>query len=234
MEIVIGILIPFIGTCLGSLLVYFVKNNIKKSVENVILGFASGVMVAASIWSLLLPSIELCGIRLFPVIIGFCFGILLFCLFDYFMVKEHSNLMFAVTIHNIPEGMAVGISFASYMVGLSSLSSCMALAIGIAVQNFPEGSIISLPLFRKGYSKNKAFIYGVVSAVFELLGAVITIIFTRVITLLFPVFLSFAAGAMFYVVIHELIPESSDGSNNNTIGFLIGFLIMMLLDVYLG
>ena len=229
MNIVIGLLIPFIGTSLGSLLVYFIKDDLNKSIENIIWGFASGVMVAASIWSLLIPAME---ISMFASVIGFSLGILIFCLIDMF-IKNDNNLMLAVTIHNIPEGMAVGISFASYLMGLSSLSTCLALSTGIGIQNFPEGSIVSLPLFRKGFSKNKAFIYGVISAVFELLGAIITLLFTSIVSIIFPYFLALAAGAMFYVVIHELIPESSNG-NSNVIGFLFGFIIMLLLDVYLG
>ncbi len=236
MEIIIGILIPFIGTCLGSLLVYFIHKELNKNIENCIYGLASGVMIAASIWSLLIPAIELTkGILIFPVIIGFTLGIVVFCFYDiYLMKKSDHNIMIAMTIHNIPEGMAVGICFASYLMGLVTLSSCYVLTLGIALQNFPEGTVVSLPLLKKGYSKNKAFLYGVLSAFFELLGAVITLMFTSIVKFIFPYFLSFAAGAMFYVVIHELIPESSDGTQSNTYGFLLGFLIMMILDVYLG
>lgn len=242
METFIGILIPFIGTILGSLMVYFLKEKLNKNFETIILGFASGVMIAASIWSLLIPSLELAtGINWIPASIGLTLGIGLFYCLDYILKKKKiaesnrlDNLMLAITIHNIPEGMAVGVAFASYLAGSVSLASCMALAIGIAIQNFPEGTIVSLPLYKKGYSKNKAFLYGFISACFELLGAVITLIFTNLITSILPYLLALAAGAMFYVVVIELIPESNSENKLNVIGYLIGFLIMMILDVALG
>lgn len=242
METVIGILIPFIGTSLGSMMVYFLKNKLNKNFERIILGFAAGVMVAASIWSLILPSMELVEQNVwFPASVGLTLGILIFYFLDLLLKKKKiinsekvDNLMLAITIHNIPEGMAVGIAFASYLTGTVSLASCMALAIGIAIQNFPEGTIVSMPLYKKGYSKNKAFLYGIISALFELIGAIVTLLFTNFITVILPYLLSLAAGAMFYVVIIELIPESDSDNKLNAIGYLIGFLIMMILDVTLG
>lgn len=240
MNVFIGILIPFIGTIIGSLMVYFLKDNLSKRIENVILGFAAGIMVAASIWSLLIPSMDMLDSYIwFPASVGLIIGILIFYFLDYFLEKRKmngkvDNLMLAITIHNIPEGMAVGIAFASYLSGGMSLAACYALAIGIAIQNFPEGSIVSMPLLKKGYSKNKAFIYGVVSALFELLGAVITLLFTNVVSIIMPYLLALAAGAMFYVVVVELIPESDSDKRVNVLGFLGGFIIMMILDVILG
>ena len=188
METFIGISIPFIGTLLGSTMVYFLKKNLSKGFERIILGLAAGVMIAASIWSLLIPSMEMaeCIIWL-PASIGMIIGIFIFYFIDLILKKKKieksekvDNIMLAVTLHNIPEGMAVGIAFASYLSGGLSLAACYALAIGIAIQNFPEGTIVSLPLYKKGYSKNKAFFYGFISALFELFGAIITLIFTNI------------------------------------------------------
>lgn len=242
MKIVIGILIPFLGTVLGSLMVFFLKNHLNKKIENIILGFAAGVMVAASIWSLILPSLEMSKrICWLPVSFGMVLGILLFYSVDLFLKKKGieqsekvDNLMLAITLHNIPEGMAVGIAFASYLAGSLSLAAAYALSLGIAIQNFPEGMIVSFPLYKKGYSKKKAFFYGVISALFELLGAVITLFFTNFVHVILSYLLAFAAGAMFYVVVVELIPESSSDDRSNVIGFLFGFLVMMILDVTLG
>lgn len=246
MNTIIGLLIPFIGTTLGSLMVYFLKNKLNRKFEIIILGFAAGVMVAASIWSLITPAIEMSqNISWLPASIGLIIGILLFYLIDVFLkkaekkenkLKKIDKLMLAVTLHNIPEGMAVGIAFASLLAGNSNITvaSCFALSLGIAIQNFPEGTIISLPMHKKGYSKTKSFIYGVISALFELLGAILTLIFTNFISKLLPYLLALAAGAMLYVVIVELIPESNDKSNLNSLGFLFGFIIMMILDVALG
>lgn len=242
METFIGISIPFIGTLLGSTMVYFLKKNLSKGFERIILGLAAGVMIAASIWSLLIPSMEMaeCIIWL-PASIGMIIGIFIFYFIDLILKKKKieksekvDNIMLAVTLHNIPEGMAVGIAFASYLSGGLSLAACYALAIGIAIQNFPEGTIVSLPLYKKGYSKNKAFFYGFISALFELFGAIITLIFTNIVSVIMPYLLALAAGAMFYVTIVELIPESDSENKTNVIGFLIGFLIMMILDVTLG
>lgn len=243
MEIIIGISLPFIGTVLGSLMVYILKNNLNKNIENVILGFAGGVMVAASIWSLIIPALESSSNNsCLPVIIGMCLGIGIFLLIDFILKNRDNkdgkikinNLMLAITLHNIPEGMAVGIALASYMSGVISFSMAFALSFGIAIQNFPEGTIISMPLYKNGFSKNKASFYGFVSALFELLGAIITLAFTNIISVILPYLLALAAGAMFYVVIVELVPESSSSNKVNVIGFMIGFLIMMFLDVTLG
>lgn len=238
MSVFMGILIPFIGTILGSLCVFVMKKEINKKLELIIYGFAAGVMIAALIWSLIIPAINQGGIV--SVIIGLVVGVCIFYLIDYLIDKKNinnskmNNLMVAVTLHNIPEGMAVGVSFASYLVGSMSLATAYALAIGIAIQNFPEGSVVSFPLLKKGFSKKKAFQYGFISAVFELLGTIITLLFTNFVIVILPYMLAIAAGAMMYVVIIELIPESNDKSRLNVIGFLIGFIIMMVLDVLLG
>lgn len=235
MSVIIGILIPFVGTVFGALLVYFMKKEISKKAEVIIYGFAAGVMMAALIWSLIIPSIEDSN-SVIPCVIGLVIGVLIFNFIDMFFskkTKKVDNLMLAVTMHNIPEGMAVGVALASYMVGSLSLASCYALAIGIAIQNFPEGSVISFPLLKRGYSKNKAFLYGFISGVFELLGTLVTLIFTNFILGFMPYMLAIAAGAMMYVIVVELIPESSDKSRLNVIGFMIGFIIMMVLDVML-
>lgn len=246
MNTIIGLLIPFIGTTLGSLMVYFLKDKLNRKFEIIILGFAAGVMVAASIWSLITPAIEMSPkISWLPASIGLMIGILLFFIIDIFLRKldkrekkgkKVDKLMLAVTLHNIPEGMAVGIAFASALAGNNNvtIASCFALSIGIAIQNFPEGTIVSLPLRKKGFSKTTSFVYGVISALFELLGAVLTLIFTNFITAILPYLLALAAGAMLYVVIIELIPESTDHTNLNSLGFLFGFIIMMILDITLG
>lgn len=236
MEVIIGILIPFIGTIVGSLLVYFMKKELNRKIEFIIYGFAAGVMMAAAIWSLIMPSMEQGG-GVVPCIIGLVLGVGIFYMIDVVMekkaTKKMNNLMVAVTLHNIPEGMAVGVAFASYLSGGLSLAACYALAIGIAIQNFPEGSVISFPLLKKGYSKNKSFLYGFISAVFELLGTLITLVFTNFVVAIMPYMLAIAAGAMIYVIVIELIPESNSKSRLNVIGFLVGFIVMMVLDVML-
>ena len=235
MNVILGVLIPFIGTIIGALLVFFMKKEINKKVEIIIYGFAAGVMMAALIWSLIIPAIESASIV--PVIIGLILGVGIFYLIDLFVNKKNeklNNLMVAVTLHNIPEGMAVGVAFASYLAGGLSLAAAYALAIGIAIQNFPEGSVVSFPLLKKGFGKRKAFMYGFISAVFELLGTLITLLFTNIVIVILPYMLSIAAGAMMYVIVVELIPESDDRSKLNIVGFLVGFIIMMLLDVVLG
>ena len=234
MKVIVGILIPFIGTIIGSLLVFFMKKEINKKLEVIIYGFAAGVMMAALIWSLIIPAIESSSI--IPVIIGLVLGVGTFYLMDLYLNKKKkiNNLMVAVTLHNIPEGMAVGVAFASYLVGGLSLAAAYALSIGIAIQNFPEGSVVSFPLLKQGFSKRKAFMYGFISAVFELLGTLVTLLFTNFVVVILPYMLSIAAGAMMYVIVVELIPESNDKSKLNVIGFLIGFIIMMVLDVMLG
>ena len=234
MKVILGILITFIGTIIGALLVFFMKKEINKKIEIIIYGFAAGVMMAALIWSLIIPAIESSSV--IPVVVGLILGVGTFYLMDLYFNKKKkiNNLMVAVTLHNIPEGMAVGVAFASYLVGGLSLAAAYALAIGIAIQNFPEGSVVSFPLLKQGFSKRKAFMYGFISAVFELLGTLVTLLFTNFVVVILPYMLSIAAGAMMYVIVVELIPESNDKSKLNVIGFLIGFIIMMLLDVMLG
>lgn len=252
MNIAIGILIPFIGTTLGSALVYIMKNKIKSEVERFLLGFASGVMIAASVWSLLIPAIEMenakKSIAWVQPSIGFASGILFLLLIDiivpYFKfnketkLKRTTMLILAVTIHNIPEGMAVGAIFAGFLSGNVGITyaGALALSIGIAIQNFPEGAIISMPLKSEGYSKNKSFIIGTLSGIVEPIAAVLTILLTNIMTPLMPFLLSFAAGAMIYVVAEELIPgaNTQKQSSIGTIGVGIGFMIMMILDVALG
>lgn len=258
MNIAIGLLIPFLGTTLGSAVVFFMKNKINKKVEKLLLGFASGVMIAASIWSLLIPSIDMAGeqqkISWVPAAIGFLLGIAFLLVLDSVIPHMHLNtdkpegikaklkkttmLVLAVTLHNIPEGMAVGVVIAGAMVenvGIS-LAGAVSLAIGIAIQNFPEGAIISMPLKSEGMSKLKAFGYGTLSGIVEPIAAVITILLTNAVVPILPYLLAFAAGAMIYVVVEELIPESHAGEHSNigTIGVAIGFVIMMILDVALG
>jgi ZIP family zinc transporter len=235
MKVILGVLIPFMGTIIGALLVFFMKKEINKKIEIIIYGFAAGVMMAALIWSLIIPAIESASVV--PVVIGLILGVGTFYLIDLFVNKRSeklNNLMVAVTLHNIPEGMAVGVAFASYLAGGLSLTAAYALAIGIAIQNFPEGSVVSFPLLKKGFSKRKAFMYGFISGVFELLGTLITLLFTNFVVIILPYMLSIAAGAMMYVIVVELVPESNHESKLNVIGFLVGFIIMMLLDVMLG
>ena len=258
MEVFWGIAIPFLGTTLGAAMVFFMKNKINNKVEKTLLGFASGVMVAASVWSLLMPSIEMAGeqkiISWVPATIGLLLGILFLLVLDSIIphlhlksskpeglkskLKKTTMMVLAVTLHNLPEGMAVGVLFAGALSSNSgvTMAGAFALAIGIAIQNFPEGAIISMPLKSEGMSKPKAFICGTLSGIVEPIGAVITILLTSAIVRILPYLLSFAAGAMLYVVVEELIPESQNGEHSNlgTIGFAIGFAIMMILDVALG
>ena len=257
-NIVIGLLIPFIGTSLGSAMVYLLKDKVNIKIEKVLLGFASGVMIAASVWSLLIPSIEMAEkqgtIAWVPASIGFILGIAFLLLLDRIIPHLHVNenkpegpkakisktmmLVLAVTLHNIPEGMAVGVVFAGLLTENTAISvaGAFALSIGIALQNFPEGAIISMPLKSEGVSKNKSFIYGVLSGIVEPIAGLITILLTSAISSVLPYLLSFAAGAMIYVVAEELIPDSQNGKHSDlgTIGLAIGFVIMMILDVALG
>ena len=257
LEVIRGILIPFAGTSLGAACVLFMKRNLNIKVQKALTGFAAGVMVAASIWSLLIPAIEqsqsMGKLSFVPAVIGFWVGILFLLLLDKTIPHLHMNsneaegphaklkkttmLVLAVTLHNIPEGMAVGVVFAAMLMPNSEISSmgALALAIGIAIQNFPEGAIISMPLKAEGESKTKAFIYGVLSGVVEPVAAVLTILAAGIIVPVLPYLLSFAAGAMLYVVVEELIPEMSEGKHSNigTLMFSLGFTIMMTLDVAL-
>lgn len=259
MNIFLGLLIPFVGTTLGSACVFFLKDELKPSVQKLLLGFASGVMVAASIWSLLIPAMDMSSslkkLAFLPASIGFLLGIAFLLFMDRVIPHLHNAhakpegpkaklqkttmLILAVTLHNIPEGMAVGVVFAGSLSGNAhvTLAGAFALSIGIAIQNFPEGAIISLPLKSEGRtSRSKAFFYGSLSGIVEPIGAFITILLIRFIEPLLPYLLSFAAGAMIYVVVEELIPESAEGEHSNigTIGFAIGFVLMMILDVALS
>ena len=258
MEAFYGILIPFLGTSLGAACVFFMKKSFGRSVQRSLAGFAAGVMVAASIWSLLIPAIEqskdMGVFSFFPAFVGFWIGVLFLLLLDHLIPHLHvgsdeaegpksklnktTMMVLAVTLHNIPEGMAVGVTFAGVLIGHTgiTLSGAFALALGIAIQNFPEGAIISMPLCSLGVSKKRAFLYGVLSGLVEPVGAMITILLTGIIVPFLPYFLSFAAGAMIYVVVEELIPESQMGEHTNiaTIGVAVGFTLMMVLDVALG
>jgi ZIP family zinc transporter len=258
MNVIIGLLIPFLGTTLGSSMVFLMKNTMNKKVEKILLGFASGVMIAASVWSLLIPSINMAEeqgkVAWIPAVIGFLLGIVFLLTLDSLIphlhletdkpegikskLKKTTMMVLAVTLHNIPEGMAVGVTFAGAIIGNAgiTMAGAFALAIGIAIQNFPEGAIISMPLKSEGMTKSKAFLYGTLSGIVEPIGAVITILLTNAVVPILPYLLSFAAGAMLYVVVEELIPESQAGEHSNigTIGVAIGFAIMMILDVSLG
>lgn len=256
--LILGLLLPFAGTTLGAACVFLMKKSIPSILQKTLTGFAAGVMVAASVWSLLIPSIEMTGkegfMSIVPAITGFLFGILFLLFLDNIIPHQHidsnqsegpkthlsktTKLVFAITLHNLPEGMAVGVALAGAMEHNSyiSMAGAIALAIGIAIQNFPEGAIVSMPLRSAGNSRGKSFLMGTLSGVVEPIGAVITILLASVILPVLPYLLSFAAGAMMYVVVEELIPETQEGrhSNMGTIGFAIGFLLMMVLDVLLG
>lgn len=258
MKIFLGILIPFAGTTFGAACVFFMKKSLGRSVQRSLAGFAAGVMVAASIWSLLIPAIEqsknMGAFSFFPAFVGFWIGVLFLLLLDHLIPHLHvgSNqaegpksklnrttmMVLAVTLHNIPEGMAVGVIYAGLLSGAEHITEigAFSLALGIAIQNFPEGAIISLPLCTEGMSKKRAFIYGVLSGAVEPVAAVFTVWAASLIVPLLPYFLSFAAGAMFYVVVEELIPEMSAGKHSNigTILFSFGFTLMLTLDVALG
>lgn len=257
-EVIRGILIPFAGTSLGAAMVFFMKTSLNEQVSRALTGFAAGVMVAASIWSLLIPSMEqsaAMGIWAFvPAVIGFWVGILFLLLLDHIIPHLHRNsdetegprsrlkrttmLVLAVTLHNIPEGMAVGVVYAGWLSGNTyiTVTGALALSIGIAIQNFPEGAIISMPLRAEGAGKGKSFLYGVLSGVVEPIGAFLTILAATLILPALPYLLSFAAGAMMYVVIEELIPEMSVGKHSDigTVFFAMGFTLLMALDVALG
>ena len=258
MQILTGLLIPFLGTILGASTVFLLKDKLNKKIEKILLGFASGVMIAASVWSLIMPSIEMAEeqgmIAWIPAAVGFLLGMAFLLILDSIIphmhlesdkpegikskLKKSTMLVLAVTLHNIPEGMAVGVLFAGAISGSTgvTIAGALTLAIGIAIQNFPEGAIISMPLKSEGMSKPKAFLYGALSGIVEPIAAIITILLTDFITPILPYLLSFAAGAMIYVVVEELIPESQAGEHSNigTIGVALGFVIMMILDVALG
>lgn len=253
-----GIMIPFLGTALGSAGVLFMKNKMNPLLQRALTGFAAGVMVAASIWSLLIPAMErsefLGHWAFLPAVIGFWLGILFLLILDRAVPHLHMNsskaegpqsslqkttmLVLAVTLHNLPEGMAVGVVYAGWISGDAGITAmgALALSLGIAIQNFPEGAIISMPLRAEGVSKGKAFLYGALSGAVEPAGAALTILAAGFVVPLLPYLLSFAAGAMIYVVVEELIPEMSEGSHSNvgTVLFASGFTVMMALDVALG
>ena len=253
-----GILIPFVGTTLGAACVFFLRKTLGKSVQRALAGFAAGIMVAASIWSLLIPAIEqsenMGTLSFIPAVVGFWIGILFLLALDHLIPHLHvgsdqaegpksklgrtTMMVLAVTLHNIPEGMAVGVMYAGFLAENAQITatSALALSIGIAIQNFPEGAIISMPLRAEGESKGKAFLGGVLSGVVEPIGAVLTILAAQLVIPALPYLLSFAAGAMLYVVVEELIPEMSQGQHSNigTIFFAVGFSLMMILDVALG
>ena len=258
MSTTIGLLLPLIGTMLGAAFVFFMKKNMSPRVQKSLLGFASGVMVAASVWSLLIPSIEMKsdggGWAVFPAAIGFLAGVGFLLLLDELTPHLHigtdkpegprsklsrtAMLTLAVTIHNLPEGMAVGVVLAAASQGVEgiSLAGAIAVSLGIAIQNIPEGAIISMPMCAEGNSKMKSFLIGSLSGVVEPLGGLAVVLLATWITPILPYMLSFAAGAMCYVVVEELIPEASSGEHSNlsTIGFAIGFVLMMVLDVVMG
>lgn len=253
-----GVLLPFLGTTLGAACVLFMKKRLNPLVQRGLTGFAAGVMVAASIWSLLIPAMEqseeMGAWSFVPAVVGFWLGILFLLVLDKAVphlhqgssepegprapLKKTTMLVLAVTLHNIPEGMAVGVVYAGWLSGNETitLTGAIALALGIALQNFPEGAIISMPLRAEGMSKSKAFLCGTLSGIVEPIGALLTILAAQHIIAFLPYFLSFAAGAMLYVVVEELIPEMSQGRHSNlgTLFFAIGFTMMMALDVGLG
>ena len=252
-----GIMIPFIGTSLGAAMVFFLKKQISDNVQKVLTGFAAGVMVAASFWSLLQPALEssedMGKLSFVPAAVGFLIGIGFLLLLDEVTphmhmdnqtegpeskLKRTTKLILAVTLHNIPEGMAVGVVYAGWLAGDTGVSrtAALALALGIAIQNFPEGAIVSMPLRTEGMPKGKTFWYGVLSGAVEPVASVITILAASAVVPVLPYFLAFAAGAMMYVVVEELIPEMSEGKHSNagTIAFSLGFVLMMILDVALG
>lgn len=257
-DVIEGLAIPFIGTALGSACVFFMKKQLSRTVQRALTGFAGGVMTAASIWSLLIPAITQCADKgrwaFLPAFIGFWLGILFLLLLDRIIPHLHMNagqaeglkskakkttmMVLAVTLHNIPEGMAVGVVFAGLLSGSAEITAggALALSLGIAIQNFPEGAIISMPLHAEGKSKGKAFLDGALSGAVEPAGALLTVLFAGLFVPAMPYLLSFAAGAMIYVVVEELIPEMSAGEHSNigVIMFALGFTVMMALDAALG
>ena len=257
-DVLTGVMIPFAGTAAGAACVFFMKKNLSRNVQRALTGFAGGVMVAASVWSLIIPAMEqsdsMGKLSFLPAVIGFWLGILFLLLLDSVIPHLHMNaekaegpksrlarttmMVLAVTLHNIPDGMAVGVVYAGFLSGSAEITSggALALSLGIAIQNFPEGAIISMPLHAEGKSKRKAFFDGVLSGVVEPAAAVLTILLSSVIVPAMPYLLSFAAGAMMYVVVEELIPEMSEGEHSNigVIMFAAGFTLMMALDVALG
>ena len=257
-EILSAVFLPFLGTVLGAGMVFFLKGKMNRTLQRILTGFAAGVMVAASIWSLIIPAMEqsdhMGKLAFLPAFVGVWGGFLFLLLLDHIIPHLHLNsqcpegspcglgkstmMVLAVALHNLPEGMAVGVVAAGWLTGSESISAAtaIALALGIALQNLPEGAIISMPLRSGGMSKSRSFLYGAASGIVEPLGALLTIALASVVTPVLPYFLAFAAGAMLYVVVEELIPEMSEGEHSNigTIFFAVGFSLMMMLDVALG
>lgn len=257
-EVIRAIFLPFLGTTLGAACVFFMKGEMNRKLQRMLTGFAAGVMTAASVWSLLIPAMDQSShmgkLAFLPAAIGFFIGIFFLLILDKIIphlhfqsdsvegpkskLKKKSMLVLSVVLHNIPEGMAVGVVLAGYMMGNNGITAAgtLALALGIAIQNFPEGAIISMPLASGGEKKLKAFWLGLLSGIVEPLGAIVAILAAGVTTAALPYCLSFAAGAMIYVVVEELIPEMSEGGHSNigTIMFSVGFVVMMCLDVALG
>ena len=261
-NVFVGLIIPFLGTMLGSAMVFFLKDKMNDKLEKILLGFASGGMIAASIWSLIIPAIEMSDgygkFSFVPAAVGFVLGMLFLLLLDTIIPHLHVKasepegvnsklknkisrkvmLLFAVTLHNVPEGMAVGVMFSGLITGNEyiSLAGAFALSVGIALQNFPEGAIISMPLVGEGVSKKRAFLYGSLSGIVEPIFGFVAILLVSLISNILPYLLAFAAGAMIYVVVEELIPSSQEGKHSNlaTIGVMVGFTLMMILDIALA
>lgn len=257
MSIAQGLLLPFLGTALGSACVFFMRRELSTELTKILSGFAAGVMVAASVWSLLIPAMEQSSqmgrMAFVPAVVGFMLGMLFLLLLDHVTphmhldqtvegpkskLKNTTMMVLAVTLHNIPEGMAVGVVYAGWVGGNANITAAGAfvLALGIAIQNFPEGAIISMPLHAQGTSKKRAWTYGILSGIVEPIAGLITILLSGLIVPVLPYLLSFAAGAMIYVVVEELVPDMAEGGHSNvgTLAFMIGFSLMMALDVALG
>ena len=250
-AVLTALLIPFLGTALGSAFVFFMRKDMPQPLQKLLLGFASGVMVAASVWSLLIPSMDMSGGSVVPSVLGLLLGFAFLLLIDYITPHIHADgevegprsslsrtakLALAVTIHNFPEGMAVGVAIAGAVTADFSMAGALALSLGIAIQNVPEGAIISMPLRAAGNSRWRSFAIGSLSGIVEPIGGALVLLLASAITGIMPYLLAFAAGAMLYVVVEELIPETAEGAHSNlgTVGFALGFALMMALDVLLG
>lgn len=250
-AVLTALLIPFLGTALGSAFVFFMRKDMPQPLQKLLLGFASGVMVAASVWSLLIPSMDMSGGSVIPSVLGLLAGFAFLLLIDYITPHIHADgevegprsslsrtakLALAVTIHNFPEGMAVGVAIAGAVTADFSMAGALALSLGIAIQNVPEGAIISMPLRAAGNSRWRSFAIGSLSGIVEPIGGALVLLLASAITGIMPYLLAFAAGAMLYVVVEELIPETAEGAHSNlgTVGFALGFALMMALDVILG
>ena len=258
LKVAIGLLIPLLGTTLGAACVFFLKNDISDRIRRALSGFAGGIMVSASFFSLILPALEQAEedygkLSFLPVGLGFLAGMLFLLVLDLLIphvhldkseegpktgLKKTTKLFLAVTLHNLPEGMVVGIVFAGWMHGNTSitLASALVLSVGIALQNFPEGAVVSMPMRAEGMPKGKTFLYGMLSGVIEPIGALMTAFAASLFLPIMPYLLAFAAGAMFYVVVEELVPEMSGGKhyNTGTICFAVGFVVMLALDIFFG